>query len=122
MFGLLAVFGIALGWLAVQLKWIRDRHSALEHISNCVVVWGDGRTKTLQCFVRGDYRVPSTYSAYIDEPALPPWSLGLFGERGISVIALGMHDDTLNARAEELRRLFPEATVEVLDDDSKLER
>src|SRR5881296_2575500 len=42
LFALVFLLAIPLGWLGVQLKWIRDRHAASE--------WIDGGTAAMQSF------------------------------------------------------------------------
>jgi hypothetical protein len=79
LFTLLCVF---LGWLGVQVKWIRNRREALEQVS-----WMVGR--------------PSC-------PARAPWGMRILGEPGVARIWVGIENVE---RMHELQLLFPEALV-----------
>ena len=85
---MLVVLTLAAAWLAVQAKWVRDRHAALERLD------GAGYTTT-------------GYPSYRD----PPWQLRLFGERSVDGIVVHRLKDADGRKVEELKRLFPEADV-----------
>jgi len=79
---LLTIFCI---WLGVQVKWIHDRHEALEWLGK-----------------------DQTYSQAGKKPA--PWSLRLLGEEGVEFICI--HTSGPGQTVEDqkrLERLFPEA-------------
>ena len=87
------LLAIPLGWLAVQLKWIRDRHEAL----------------------RGLMQPPSRAfildwsSSFVHErDDVLPWSLRLLGESSVRQIFI-LHGQ--ESELQPLRRLFPEAEV-----------
>ena len=86
LFVLMTVLGAGLGWLGVQLKWIRDRHQALEKWDN-------------------DQHVVNAYEPLSDVEA--PWSLRLFGEFGVDGITVEQN------QVSEYQKLFPEAEVAV---------
>ena len=104
---LLTIVGLSLGWVAAQLKWIRDRHEALES-RRCIRVYG-----------------------VVPPPPSAPWSIRILGEEGISVISV--YSKTLMAiyyrgdeavsggepdqeRLRDIKQLFPEAEVTYYDD------
>jgi len=91
-----AVAAIPLAWVSWQLKWIRDRHAALESLSSF------GTYEVVPYWVPAPK--PSTY-----RPAPP--ALQLFGEQGIANIFVWRDDPESNERAATLERLFPEALV-----------
>jgi len=99
MFVLVLLLAIPLGWITVQLKWIRDRHEALR-----------GLTESQRAFIL-DWS-----SSFVHEPddALP-WSLRLFGESSVRQIFL---QNGQESQLDRLRSLFPEA--EVAADKSQL--
>jgi len=80
-FVLLTLVGIAIGWLSIQVKWVKDRRAAIHSYS----------------FVRG-HDGPAT--------AKLPWQLQLCGE--VPVVRLYAYSDEDFAKA---KRLFPEAEV-----------
>jgi len=80
-------------WLGVQMKWIRDRHTAL---------------REARPFVRFS---PHTSGMFQVEHAAP-WSIRIFGEQPVNTILV--HAGGGNDYSEdELKRLFPEARVGV---------
>ena len=93
LFVVVLLLAIPLGWLAVQLKWIRDRHEAL----------------------RGLMQPPSRAfildwsSSFVHErDDVLPWSLRLFGENSVMQIFI-LHGQ--ESELQPLRMLFPEAEV-----------
>ena len=102
MFVLLLVLSIPLAWLAVQLKWIRDRHEALRRLTQppsraYILDWS---------------------SSFVHErDEVTPWSLKLFGEEGERLIFIRHGQES---ELKPLRLLFPEA--EVTADDARLWR
>ena len=98
LFVVVTVLGVFLGWLGVQLKWIRDRHEALRWLDAHQVVSPRDWTNW-----------PVIYHGN------PPWSLRMFGETGVGTIALGFEahpNDPFDV--EQLKALFPEAYVDDL--------
>lgn len=84
LFVVVTVFGC---WLGYQLNWIRQRHAYL-------------RTK-------GTWEDPVDYDSTTWHEPLPPWPLGLFGEKGETWVGV-----PLGVSPEEEGRvigLFPEA-------------
>jgi len=81
---LVVLLAIPLGWIAAQLKWIHDRHEALEHHHALSVSWTG--------------RGPEA-----------PWSVRIFGENGQLEITL--RDDKSDDERKRIEKLFPEATV-----------
>jgi len=81
-------------WLGVQVKWIGDRHGALQ-------------SKNLMPY-----------------PGEAPLSLRIFGERGFSAIGIDgtadAHAD--ESQYEKLQILFPEADVAIITEDGKTSR
>ena len=80
---LLTIVGLSLGWVAAQLKWIRDRHQAIQ--------WVNGH-KT-HSVVIGHHVDPPPYRR-VD----PPWQLRLFGEKGCDLISVRIRVDETNGR------------------------
>ena len=92
LFVLVLLLAIPLGWLAVQLKWIRDRHEALRGLEQ------SGRAFIL------DWS-----SSFVHDPDdVLPWSLRLFGENSVRQIFI-LHSQ--ESELKPLRLLFPEAEV-----------
>jgi hypothetical protein len=91
LFVLVTVFGI---WLGVQVKWIRDRHEALNWLRESELTYDYGSA-----------------------PA--PWSIRVLGESGIQMIGsrpttyLGYKEEELPPsplpKLREIQPLFPEA-------------
>jgi len=86
LFVLVLALSVPLAWLSVQLKWIHDRHQALEHHDALIVFWAAGNS---------------------DPEA--PWSIRIFGEKGRTAITL--RDDKSEAERTRLKKLFPESIV-----------
>ena len=83
-FVLVAIFGV---WLGVQVKWIRDRHEAVDRLR-----FG------------------------MEDGGSAPWSLRIFGGPGYKSVAIVVNDpDHPTADQQrtkrEVERLFPEAEV-----------
>ena len=92
LFVLVTVLGVFLGWVDVQLKWIRDRHEARSHHD---ALW-------------------TVYSTPIG-PWQPqaPWRVRIFGESGTATIYL--RDEKSDAELQRIETLFPEASVWIPD-------
>lgn len=98
-FVLVALFGFALGWLDIQVKWLRDRRTALNWL-----------------VARGDITVTYAPNAVTDNPVRMARSLRVLRHFGfeatdvalVRVRLLGPNDYTL----AQLRALFPEADIE----------
>jgi len=85
LFVVVTVFGVSLGWLGVQVKWIRDRHDRMNR-------------------ARWAFSVPSHHDA--------PWSIRILGEKGVSAIVKhDGHSSESRRRYHELHQLFPEAEL-----------
>jgi hypothetical protein len=90
---MVAIFGTSLGWLAVQVKWIRDRHRVFQLAS--------GVSETELVGFEGN-------SA--------PWSIRLFGEPGFSEVWVMVDDEEHpTERDQAIKRnaevQFPEADI-----------
>ena len=95
-FVLLTLAACALGWLGVQVQWIKDRHEARE--------W---------CARRNMVAFVTAHPAHQDAPL----GIRLLGEEGYDAIYL---DDAREDGAYGLahfRRLFPEAKVQCIPGD-----
>src|SRR5262245_12263592 len=100
-FVLVTVLCVFLGWVGVQLKWIHDRHAAISWMEQQQIPWYSFKGS----------RYP---------PANAPLSIRVLGEPGLSTIEIVQTErrgsarlGAINARAEELRAIFPEANVRV---------
>ena|ERR1051325_96907 len=95
LFVLVTLLGVVC-WLGVQVKWIHDRHEALEryYARNSV---------SIRRTWRGAVSDLGPKEIVACEPALParraPWSIAILGETGVG----GLPQDD-----PELARLFPE--------------
>ena len=100
--------GVLLGWLGVQLKWIHDRHKALEWLLPYHARQLAAERGALPPPLKGEYVSHPTTKA--------PWSLRIFGEKGIE--RLEVYEDLANPdgphSVNELSSLFPEAEVEAV--------
>jgi hypothetical protein len=111
LFVLVTVLGVFLGWLGVQVKWIRDRREARacsEEWANAYVVRIGPHTST----ALASYFQPSTAWNY--RPA--PWSLRLFGEPGVYSIDVPSWVDDRDEEVRRMKRLFPEAEVSMREE------
>ena len=84
LFVLLTILGVFLAWLGIQIKWVHDRHGALQWVHQ------------------------SGHGADSYRPA--PWSIR-WVERGVPFINIDpvvAHDPE---KVRELKRLFPEAVL-----------
>src|SRR4051812_48362793 len=91
-FVVLTIFGV---WLGVQVKWIRDRHEAIQ-----------------------------STTATIGWPGVAPLSLRVLGEKGAGVIGCDWTGDIEVDRAlrNRIQRLFPEADVVLVDEHQQTHR
>ena len=104
MFVVVTVLGAFLGWLGVQLKWIHNRREALVWIVPL-------RARQIAAETMGI--LPPHKGSYITADAKAPWSLRLFGERGVERLELDrsfLTPDT-GYSLEAFSQLFPEAEV-----------
>jgi len=120
-FVLATVLGVALGWLGVQVKWIRDRHEAIKWIHEhsdeaSYIKWGwiDEAHNTLTT-VGGIGMNPNEGPA-AGLPTTPPWAVRVFGSAAdqAGVTEIYLWTDRLSSSQEkraELQKLFPEAYV-----------
>jgi hypothetical protein len=96
------LLAVPLTWLGVQLKWIRDRHAALEWIR-----------KQPDYDPSSEGTVVGTFhsSQYVGRP---PWSLRILGEPGIARIGIHVKPGaTLDnfVFPPGIHELFPEAGI-----------
>src|SRR6185295_13425527 len=92
LFLVVAILGVFHGWLGVQLKWMYDRHEALQ--------WAL------------DHKEPVVISLEPPEVELP-WQLTLLGERPQrTTFYFAPCTDEQLAQIERVRKLFPEANVQ----------
>jgi hypothetical protein len=92
LFVLIAIVAPALAWVGYSLKWIKQRHAALESGTNllyCVGVFAEQPTRS--------------ELATVDAP----WCLRTLRERGVSVVYWVPGRPSV----DECKRLFPEAEV-----------
>ena len=110
MLALLTLVGMSLAWAGAQKKWIKDRQEVLQWLESRDfpgpregVQW---RTETIS------YRSGNNNA---------PWSLRLFGARGIDSFAVYPTAHDLNGRyqVQALRQLFPEAQLSFLGPNPK---
>jgi hypothetical protein len=87
LFVLVTIIGVAAGWVAYQLNWIREWHKLIADF--------------------GESSEPWHYCLHPAEVPLPLW---IFGEHGAIVVYAP------NSKAQEAHRLFPEAEVDVFPD------
>ena len=92
-------------WLSYQLVWIWRRHDALAHLHIGSYTTPTGITLNNVPF--DPYSLPSQAARNVRAP----WSIRLLGESGVATISVYGPDHA--AIAENLRRLFPEATVDL---------
>jgi hypothetical protein len=97
-----AIIALAVGWVANQLHWIRQRHVLM---ANGLILPKDlGDPHPSQRPPAGPWDIP-------------PWPLGWFGERGVeapSITLISVPVDEVDSIAEltRVQRLFPETTVQ----------
>jgi hypothetical protein len=93
LFAVAKVAGVLFAWIACQLNWIMQRHEymepfrSLEWAGPATLPWGDNDA---------------------------PWSLRIFGERGVYTHWVAVADETSTdgqAEVERVRRLFPESRM-----------
>lgn len=94
MFVVVAVLGVC---LFPQLKWIMDRHAALDWIGVQAERWHD---------------LPVSQRAHLGAGA--PWQIRMLGETGVEQISVVVEKDAVIAKQRELEILFPEAAVLVM--------
>jgi len=88
-FVLVTLAGVFLGWLGFQIKWMRDRHKALES--------GSVQRHNFMGFY------PTPY---------PPSLLRAFGERSIWAFDLKVAASATDDELHRIRALFPEFSVD----------
>jgi len=92
LFAVFLVLALPLGWIGVQLKWIRDRNEARAWIRHHGYLTFDG---------------PDPYKK-------APLSIDLFGEQGVVHIELDAESfppEELQTRVVQIKRLFPETQL-----------
>jgi len=84
-------------WLGAQAKWIRDRHAVISTHSTLY-----------------KYNAENAFADF-PSPTLAPWSLRLFGERGVDGVEVIFNPDdppdTTQPEQSRIKRLFPEAKI-----------
>jgi hypothetical protein len=105
--GLFVAVTLLCVWLAVHVKWIRDRHEALKWVETI-----NARSS----------RVPpgglTGWSHVISyDPVPAPWQIRILGESGVSAIHVDRRkvreSDNADSKLLKLQQLFPEAAVTV---------
>ena len=99
-FIVLTIFGV---WLGVQVKWIRDRHEALRELHGFFWTYEDHPAGGSRLQTVSNRSNTAPWSIRWSEPAVPL----------IILVVDGSAED--EQRAQKLKRLFPEATLEVRD-------
>jgi hypothetical protein len=126
MFVLVTVFCVFLGWLIVQLQWIKNRSDAREWVlNNRGLVVNAGRNFIM---TRNDRSViqsedggrTSLKDGRLLNLPLAPLSLRMFGENSTYFIVLGNDGNMppppmsdIKAKLSDLQQLFPEAEIVV---------
>jgi len=114
-FGLRTVFvvvtlcGLALGWLGVQIKWLRDRRSAIEWVCK-----QDAFNIVRDHASHGSgWAITDMYDDDEVRAVEAPRSLRLFGETAVALIYVRVQDTQQRAaeHRQHLGRIFPEATI-----------
>lgn len=97
------ILSVALGWLVVQLKWIHDRHEALEWLM---------QLRARQVAAQNGSKIPPRRGICISNSGFKaPWKLRILGESGVQWIEVDQGLVKLGApyTPDKLRTLFPEA-------------
>ena len=107
LFVLVTIVGLAGGWVAYQLNWIRQRHEIVAYYGAAVA------PKTGYYFALDvvSYEMPGDY--FPGQAA--PWHLRIFGERGYKEI--GLFKNIRDRDLERISYLFPEAKVIRTDEE-----
>ena len=121
---LLTLATIGFGWFTAQLKWMHDRHAALDWIVKNGLyaeykLWADGSFQISYATDPDNEKTSVDIDEFVfksggrKDAVNAPGMLPLFGESGIGKILLLQSEDqadaSLDAKAQELRHLFPEA-------------
>jgi len=110
---LLTLLCVVLGWLSMQFNWARNRQEALR--------WVESINSREFHIVHSDGLGIDTTRA-----VNAPWSVRILGEPGIRRITLefprGTPDDSLKHAERKLKRLFPEATIYVMHEETPEQR
>ena len=80
-------------WLGVQVKWVRDRHEALEWV-----------------LLPGYSKEHSFWQGIVAKPKRAPFPLWIVGEPGFGEISVSVSRPDKEYTQEQLQSLFPEAT------------
>ena len=101
---LVTIIGSFLGYLAIQLQWIRDRSEAKRWLID---------TRARQLARDSGIIMPPRKGTYLSRSEKAPWILRILGEGGVE--RLEVEPAWLNSDSrysiDELQLLFPEATV-----------
>jgi hypothetical protein len=100
-------------WLGVQVKWMRDRHKAIEWVTL------HGHYIDSTSHSEGARDDNPAHRIHVFQPVAAPWPLGALGERGITAISVwdkdaDLGDVSLKQHGRDIERLFPEAHVTVV--------
>src|SRR5689334_11859911 len=94
LFLMMLVLAIPLGWIGVQLRWIRDlKEFIAETVARCEAVrTSEGEIDRYQI------------RPYVNDSTDAPWSIRIFGEEGLLSLAVVVE----SPMPEKWKRLFPE--------------
>jgi hypothetical protein len=90
LFVLMTVFCV---WLGVQVKWVRDRHEAINWV-----------------LLPGYSKEHSFWQGIVAKPKRAPFPLWIVGEPGFEEISVSVSRPDRIYSEEQLQSLFPEAT------------
>ena len=108
LFVVVTMLCVVLGWLAYSIRWISQRHDALAHL-HIGSYAGPGGVVCNNVMLD----LSQQFLAQAARDVKPPWSIRLLGETGVGTISVyGPNHATI---AENLARLFPEASVNSQD-------
>jgi hypothetical protein len=106
LFVMVTMLCCVVAWLFYAVRWIRERHDALAHLHIGSYAGSAGA-------VCNNVPIDVDQITSAARDAKPPWSIRLLGEAGVGTIAVYGPQHALIA--ENLRRLFPEASVRSQD-------
>jgi len=105
LFVLVAVLGVFLGWLGVQVKWIRDRHEALSWVlkqNGLYSEWRDGADRQTR---HGDTSLPMIVARSDESRQLrAPWALRMLGEPSVTIVSFWEDHVPIEEKVAELHR------------------
>ncbi|TWU51525.1 hypothetical protein Poly59_31170 [Rubripirellula reticaptiva] len=93
-----AIVAVATAYVVTQLSWIAERKRAIAWMHETDSYWAE---------LPGDFRPDLDNSA--------PWRIRMFGASGVRRACVIVYSErTIRARTDQLKRLFPEADIEVI--------